>query len=94
VFEHWPTIDTQTRNAEDGEFHREDFAFLAIWEVAGGFVHRGYFTVGECGRVKARRVLRILVKPKGDGVLCFRVAHKNSSSGTIAKIFSFTTRGI
>ena len=60
----------------NGELHREDFALLATRKVARGFVNRCYLTVGESGRVKARRVLRILVKPKADGVLCFRVAHK------------------
>ena len=78
VFELRPTIETQTRNAENGEFHREDFAFLAAGKIAWGFVNRGYFTVRERGRVEARRILRILVKPKADAVLCFRVAHKAS----------------
>src|SRR5512138_3388141 len=78
VFELRPTIETQTRNAEDGEFHREDFAFLAAGKIARGFVNRGYLTVRECGGVEARRILRILVKPKADGVLCFRAAHRTS----------------
>jgi hypothetical protein len=76
VFELRPTIETQTRNAEDGEFHREDFAFLATGKIAGGFVNRDYLTVRERGGVEARRILRILVKPKADGVLCFRAAHR------------------
>jgi hypothetical protein len=73
-----PTIQTQTRNAKNCEFHREDFVFLAAGIIARGFVNRYYFTVGERGSVEARRILRILVKPKADGVLCFRVAHKTS----------------
>lgn len=35
-----PAIETHTRNAEDGEFHREDFALLAAGKVARGFVNR------------------------------------------------------
>jgi len=73
-----PTIQTQTRNAKNCEFHREDFAFLAAGIIARGFVNRYYFTVGERGGVKVRRILRILIKPKADGVLCFLVAHKTS----------------
>ena len=72
------TIETQTRNAEDGEFHREDFAFLATGKIARGFVNRCYLAVGKRGGVEARRILRILVKPKADGVLCFRIAHKTT----------------
>ena len=78
VFKLRPTIETQTRNAKDGEFDREDFAFLAARKIAGGFVNRGYFTVWERGSVEARRILSILVKPKADGVPCFRAAHKTS----------------
>jgi hypothetical protein len=80
VFEHWPAIDTQARNAADGELHRENVSFPAIRVVARSFVNRGDFTVGESSRVKARRILRILVEPKADSVLCFCVAHKIASS--------------
>ena len=76
MFEHWPAIETQARNAADGELHREDFALLAIRKVARRFVDCGDFTVRERGRVKARRILRIFVEPKADGVLGFCVAHK------------------
>jgi hypothetical protein len=41
-------------------------------------VYRGYFAVRERGGVEARRILRILVKPKADGVLCFPADHKTS----------------
>jgi hypothetical protein len=78
VFKLGPTIETQTRNAENGEFHREDFAFLATGIIARGFVNRCYLAVGERGGIEARRILRIFVKPKADSVFCFRVAHKTS----------------
>ena len=78
VFKLRPAIQTQTGSAENGEFHREDFAFLAAGIIARGFVNRYYFTVGERGGVEVRRILRILIKPKADGVLCFLVAHKTS----------------
>src|SRR5204862_2698678 len=73
-----PTIQTHTRNAADGEFHREDFALLTARKVARRFANRRYFAVRERGLIEARRILRILVKPKTDGVLFFRLTHKTS----------------
>jgi hypothetical protein len=91
VFELRPAVEAHARNAANGELHREDFALLATWKVARGFVNRGDFTVWESGRVKARRFLRVLVEPKANGVLCFCVAYERISypGGRISSPYLF-----
>lgn len=92
MFELRPAIESQAGDAANGEFHGEDLAFPAVRVVARGLVNPGDFTVRERGRVKARRVLRVLVEPDADGVLRFHGAHQIPLPRTFARILFATSR--
>src|ERR1700686_665608 len=73
VPEHRAAVETETRNAQDGELHRQHIALLAARIVTGGLVNSGYFTVRKGDGVKARRLMRVFVKPEADRVLWLHV---------------------
>src|SRR5687768_2230114 len=62
-------VETETGNAENGEFHRQHIALLAARVVTGRLVNSGHFTIRKSSGVEARRVLRVLVEPETDRVL-------------------------
>src|SRR6202035_4977612 len=66
-------VETETRNAQDGELHRQHIALLAARIITGSLVNRGYFTIRKGGCVEARRLMRIFVEPEADRVLWVHV---------------------
>src|SRR5205814_2727523 len=73
VPEHRAAVETETRNAQNGELHRQLVALLAARIVTGRLVNSGHFTIRKGGGVEARRLMRVLVEPEADRVLWFHV---------------------
>src|SRR3974390_2534326 len=67
-------VETETRNAKNGELHRQRITLLAARIVTGRIMNSGYFTVREGGGVEACRLKRVLVEPEADGVLWLHVS--------------------
>src|SRR3954465_7773153 len=68
-FERRSTVETETRNTQDAELHRQHVALLTARVVAGRLVNSTDVAVGKGSGIEARRVERVLVEPETDGVL-------------------------
>src|SRR4029453_18515497 len=73
VLELRAAVETETRNAQNGELHRQHIALLAARVVTGRLVNGGHFTIRKGGGVEARRLMSVLVEPEADRVLWLHV---------------------
>src|SRR5262249_31697929 len=71
VPELWAAVESETRDAQHSEVHREHIALLAARVVTGRLVNSGHFTIGKGGGVEARCHLRVFVEPEANRDLWF-----------------------
>ena len=73
LLEGGPAIQSETGNAEHGEFHRQHVARLAAGKVGRRLVHGRHRAVGKGRGIEPRRLLGVLVEPQADGIFvhCF-----------------------
>ena len=58
-------VETETRDTQDGELHREYISFLATRIVSVCLVDSGHFTARKGRGVEARRMLSIGIRLPG-----------------------------
>src|SRR5262249_38735735 len=73
VLEGRAAVETETRNAEHGESHRQHIALLATRVIGRRFMNGGDFTIRKTSGGKTAPLLRILVVPQANGVFGFHL---------------------
>lgn len=76
VFNVRAAVEADAGNAADRELDNEDVASLARGIVAGRVVDSRHFAIRKRGRIEARRVEGVLIKPEANRVFGNRLFHR------------------